>query len=499
METTPERGSLETQPLPLLLLGLYRRRASGRLDLERDGVRKRIWLREGVPVLAESNLSSESLGIQLLDSRRITREDYARVVETVRERRCREGAALLALELARPQELFVALKEQLRRRLLDCLGWPRGSFAFDPEDPPAPDAAAFRSDPVALVHEGVSVHWSPSRLREALGPRLGSYAVPTHRSEALGRRLHQDPDVARLLAELDGSRTLETALAEVRGPTALAAAWVLDALGALRWSEAPVEPAGSSEDGEAGEPEFELVFDGGGDTPAARAAPGRPAAAAAPAARAPSADADALRREIEELHRSLAGRDHYALLGLQTGADLTAIKRAYFAAAKRFHPDTLGRLGLTDLRAAAQQVFARIVQAYETLGDPERRREYDRSLAGEAQDTDVSRVVQAEALYRKGEVLLRAGNFNGAIEFLQPAVQLWPDEGAYQAALGWALYKKRPSDTKAARTHLQRAVGLDPRDAVAQFRLGLVLRSLGDTAAADRAMATAKRLDPKVR
>jgi tetratricopeptide (TPR) repeat protein len=498
METTPERGSLETQPLPSLLLGLYRRRASGRLDLERDGVRKRIWLRDGVPVLAESNLSSESLGIQLLDAGRITREDYARVVETVRERRCREGAALLALELVRPQELFVALKEQLRRRLLDCFGWPRGSFAFDPEDPPAPDAAAFRSDPVALVHEGVSVHWSPSRLREALGPHVGSYAVPTRRFEVLGRRLHQDSDVERLLAALDGTRTLETALADARGPTTLAAAWVLDGLGAIRWSEEPVEPTASSEDGEAGEPEFELVFGGGGDTPAARAVPGR-AAAAAPAAGAPSADAEALRREIEELQRSLGGRDHYALLGLNAGADLGAIKRAYFAAAKRFHPDTLGRLGLADLRTVAQQVFARVVEAYETLADPERRREYDRSLAGETQDADVSRVVQAEALYRKGDVLLRAGNFNGALEFLQPAVQLWPEEGAYQSALGWALYKKRPSDTKAARTHLQRAVDLEPRDAVAHFRLGLVLRSLGDTAAADRATATAKRLDPKVR
>src|SRR5512145_188693 len=82
--------------------------AAGRLELSREGVTKRVWLRDGVPVLAESNLPSESLGIQLLDAGRITREDYARVVETVRERRCKEGAALLALGLVGPQDLFAA-------------------------------------------------------------------------------------------------------------------------------------------------------------------------------------------------------------------------------------------------------------------------------------------------------------------------------------------------------------------------------------------------------
>ena len=132
---------LDATPLPGLLLALYRRRASGRLDLAREGVTKRVWLRDGVPVLAESNLPSESLGIQLLDAGRITRDDYARVVAAVRERGCREGAALLSLGLIGPQELFTALKNQVRRRVLDCLGWPRGDWRFDPSDPPAADAA----------------------------------------------------------------------------------------------------------------------------------------------------------------------------------------------------------------------------------------------------------------------------------------------------------------------------------------------------------------------
>jgi tetratricopeptide (TPR) repeat protein len=493
----PESGSLETQPLPELLLGLYRRRAGGRLDLSREGVRKRVWLRSGVPVLAESNLPSESLGIQLLDGGRITRDDYARVVEAVRERGCREGAALLSLQLVGPKELFDALKEQVRRRLLDCFGWPRGEYSFDPDDVPAADATAFRCDPVALAHEGVAIHWPPSRLRTILSPRFDRYAVPTSRLPALAERLPRDSDVEALLGELDGSRRLGDVLTRAPGPTALAAAWVLDRLGAFAWSDTP--RAGEAAE-EVVEPEIEVVVGSrGSEAPRRPAAEKAERAAAAPRPGAALSGASALRKQIVDLHGSLGSRNHYELLGVATDADTEQIKRSYFSAAKRFHPDALGRLGLAELRAEAEAVFARISQAYEVLRDPAARRDYDRALAGEAQESDAGRLVQAEALYRKGEIMLRAGNFQGALEFLQGAVQLWPEESAYQSALGWALYKKRPSDPQTARPHLERAIAIDGNDAVAHFRLGLVLRSLGDTKAADRELDLAKRLDPKVR
>jgi tetratricopeptide (TPR) repeat protein len=497
METPTERGTLDATPLPALLLSLYRRRASGRLDLAREGLTKRVWLKDGVPVLAESNLPSESLGIQLLDAGRITRDDYAALVEAVRQRRCKEGAALLSMGLIGPQDLFSALKDQVRRRLLDSMGWPRGEWQFDASDAPGPDASAFRCDPVALTHEGVAIHWPPSRMRAALAEPLRRYPAATPRFAALAGRLHQDPDVERLLARLDGSRTLGEALGETAGPTALAAAWVLDALAAMTWRD---EPASSDRPGapDAG-PEFEILVGSAAPSPPARsAAAADRAAARPPATRAPSHEGEALRREIARLHASLGELDHYGMLGIERDAPLAAVKRAYFAAAKRFHPDALGVLGLGDARAQAQEVFARIVQAYEILSEPARRRDYDQGYTDEGAE-EAARAMQAEALYRKAEVMLRAGNFNGAHDFLRPAVQLYPEEGAYQSALGWALYKKRPSDPKNARTHLEKAIALDAQDAVAHFRLGLVLRALGDEPAAKRELDTAKRLDPRVK
>ena len=54
--------------------------------------------------------------------------------------------------------------------------------------------------------------------------------------------------------------------------------------------------------------------------------------------------------------------------------------------------------------------------------------------------------------------MARMGDFRGALQFFENAVQLWPDESAYQSMLGWALYKKNPSEPEWAREHLGKAL-----------------------------------------
>jgi molecular chaperone DnaJ len=71
--------------------------------------------------------------------------------------------------------------------------------------------------------------------------------------------------------------------------------------------------------------------------------------------------------------------DLYVILGIERGATLADVKRAYKRLARKFHPD----INPGDRMAAAQ--FRQIAQAYETLSDPDRRRRYDTSgTAGES-------------------------------------------------------------------------------------------------------------------
>src|SRR5438128_10265383 len=77
--------------------------------------------------------------------------------------------------------------------------------------------------------------------------------------------------------------------------------------------------------------------------------------------------------------------DLYIVLGLDRDATLVDVKRAYKRLARKYRPD----INPGDRRAAAQ--FRQILEAYETLSDPDRRRRYDSAghVAAAAADTAV--------------------------------------------------------------------------------------------------------------
>lgn len=72
--------------------------------------------------------------------------------------------------------------------------------------------------------------------------------------------------------------------------------------------------------------------------------------------------------------------DHWAVLGLEPGADVAALKKAFRRQARRWHPD------LNNNDPAAEERFKRINEAYAVLSDPRRRQAWE--AGGEPGDQD---------------------------------------------------------------------------------------------------------------
>src|SRR5436190_16727643 len=70
--------------------------------------------------------------------------------------------------------------------------------------------------------------------------------------------------------------------------------------------------------------------------------------------------------------------DLYVALGLGRGASPGEIRRAYRRLARRYHPE------VNPGDDEAEALFRRIVEAYETLSHPDKRRAYDTGVAPEA-------------------------------------------------------------------------------------------------------------------
>jgi tetratricopeptide (TPR) repeat protein len=489
MAGIPDTGELDRIPLPRLLLELSAARFDGCLRLRRERLEKSFRFQRGAPISAESSLASETLGVQLLDAGRISREDYHRVSSYVVERKVKEGVALLELGVLDAKSLFLALKEQVRVRLLDCFGWPRGSYDLEHENTPPEGALPFRADLFALIQEGIETHWNAERVLADLAPRMNQLAAGNARLAHVRERLRSDDSVTALLGALDGNGTLWNALQHARTPRAMAAAWLLDVVRAVDY-RSPDQPLAEPD----AQPELEIVLTE--VTPAAAPTASRTATAAPVAA----GMNEVLVLEVSQKYVALDELDFYALLGLARDAAPAAVRRAYLDAAKRYHPDALARAGLDrETREKAGRVFTAIGKAHAVLSDPKRRRSYDASLDSDETDLDAERLAAAETNYRKGEILMRQGNFRGALEFLRPAVELWPEDATYQGSLGWALFKAAPSDPIRAREHLERALALDPRNVEFAHHLSLVLKVLGETAPAANLENKVRQLDPKRR
>ena len=64
-------------------------------------------------------------------------------------------------------------------------------------------------------------------------------------------------------------------------------------------------------------------------------------------------------------------RDYYEVLGVDRGADESAIKSAYRKLAKKYHPD------VNPGDKEAEKKFKEATEAYSVLSDPQKRRQYD--------------------------------------------------------------------------------------------------------------------------
>jgi curved DNA-binding protein CbpA len=177
-------------------------------------------------------------------------------------------------------------------------------------------------------------------------------------------------------------------------------------------------------------------------------------------------DTDPLVQRVEEMLLRLDSASLYEVLSVGTDASQGEIQAAYHEQARQLHPDRFQTKGFSaEIRGKAEQVFARVNQAYMTLKNPASRILYDEQWAkqragatgpkiGAAQSAET-----AEALFREGKILLARGDVKTAVERLKGSVWLCPEKVAYHYYLGIAE-ALIPKLRKSAEQHLLKAIEL---------------------------------------
>ena len=194
--------------------------------------------------------------------------------------------------------------------------------------------------------------------------------------------------------------------------------------------------------------------------------------------------------EILSLERELDSLNYYQILRVSPSAHPEEIKRAYFNFAKLYHPDRFARNVSPEIKEKAQRIFVKITKAYETLIDPEKRKEYDSSSKKEK--TDFSKEIELK--FRKAKVLYKEGKYREAIALLKEILKYRKEKGSYFLLLA-LCQSKIPAFHKQAEENFLEAIRLEPWNPECYVGLGLLYKSENMPIRASRQFEKALSID----
>jgi CheY-like chemotaxis protein/tetratricopeptide (TPR) repeat protein len=468
----PLKGSLQRVPFPALLHHLHGLRATGVLHLERDKKRKWIELRDGHPVAVRSNLLNECLGHYLVRTGRIHQADLDESRRRMKNGRL-QGEILVAMEILSEEEITAALRAQADEKLFEVFAWDDGTFRFEKGvGLERANAIGVERSPANLILHGVRERFSGERIQEFFHSHADCVVAPGDSPYYRFQEIDLEGDQESLLRELDGTRRVSEILAGDRNQSLGRTLYALVATGLLTLRD--------------------------GSVPRARSEVPQRAVRTVTTPEQSESECASLTAMVERF----SAQTYFEILGITPSAPASEVEKAYVTLAEDTHPDRYS--GSSEaVRKVAEEVFAHITRAYETLGDPRRRGEYvldqRREQREAAKEEAGRRALEAANQFQRGEALLKSRAYEDALVHFGQALELDPQEGDYHTHYGWTLHLCHPSNApmiEEAMEHVRRGLKLASHGDRAYLYMGRLFRAIGKPAAAEKMFTRAVQIQP---
>ncbi|MDP9148478.1 MAG: tetratricopeptide repeat protein [Myxococcota bacterium] len=476
---------------------------------------------DGHPAKARTTEAVAYLGQVLHELGRLTEEQLTRslaeLATSKAQRPTLHGELLVERRLIDEATLREALAEQLARKLRYIAALPaETTFAyyegFDAlQTWGAPEARGV--DPLPLLWTMLREHAPWEHVQAALARVTTSPLRLARGAEVARMRLGQEEAAAVELLRTRPIRASELGKeARLNERTAQLLAYLLlvtkqvDILPAPAPIASPVSKAAPvAASASAAVPSEPSVTGIAAPARGAKALPARAKAASVPHIPSTlSAEATERWNEIVARAATIDRADYFTMLDVARDAKGETIRSAFFALAKRWHPDRLPP-ELAPLRDACSRVFARMSEAHATLTDEEQRARYMKLLADgsgtpEMQET-VAKVVEAATDFQKAEVFFRKNDLAQAEAYCRRALEADSTQASYLALLAWLVATKPENQTPEKIAHciqmLDRAIALNERSEKGHFWRGTLYKRLGRIEIAMRDFKRAVEINPR--
>jgi len=206
-----KQGQLRAATLLPVFFDIISKRQTGVLHLWQRNRRKKIYFVEGKPEFVASTDKSELLGEYLVATGQCLRMEVEMALALLPKYGGRLGDALVGLGILRPVELFRAISEQVRGRLMEAFRWRRGEWAFVRGARSHEETFPTGQDPYELLRDAANeAHLE--EIESVLDPLRERVVERCHQGPPLST-FHLNPSWTRVLDAVSGDTTLGGLLA----------------------------------------------------------------------------------------------------------------------------------------------------------------------------------------------------------------------------------------------------------------------------------------------
>ncbi|MDD5306291.1 MAG: DnaJ domain-containing protein [Deltaproteobacteria bacterium] len=477
------QGSFSQTPFAHIVVYLNNKRMSGTLEVRGTLDTVTIYFRDGAPAKVRSSFEGKGLGQILFDLKLINEQQHKECQREMVERGGLQGEILIRRGFIDARTLLRGLREQLLLKIVDVFTMTDARYAFYDKVNLLMGYGAdevFPLDPYPVLLAATRVHGQRQRTAPVLAALDGRW-ISTPSLESL-RRFRLNKAEREVCAELlGGAMSYDLLVKSGRYERQMLQhlLYVLLITKELKVEDEPPEVEAPARERRTS------VFD-----------------SVAPATAAPesslSPEATAYRKAVQQKAAAIASQNFFEMLGVKTDATVEDLRKAYFRLAKEFHPDRAASPERQDLRDILEYIFSNLAEANATLIDPELREGYEHTLAeGKKRASIIPRsnsgggdpvrdAAAAENAFQKALVLMRRGQNEKAMELVQQARDVKPEEGEYLTVYVFLEAKLRPADAAVDDLidRLRHVIEQNPRSERAHLFLGQLLKRIGHTAEA---------------
>lgn len=425
------KGNLGDYEFADTLTGLQRTIKTGILEVVSNAISKRIYIKNGDMIFAASNQDEDRLGDVLLKEGKLSQEQYNQSVDEIKRTKQRQGTILVRLGHLKPQELIRAVIHQVEEIIISLFSLRYGSFEFKEGPLPTDETITLKLSAADLIYRGIKKSNISAHMESNLPPMESILCFSTDPMK-LFQNISLDKESKILLSYVNGRADINSIISasHLNKLEALKTIYALLSTGiidAVREKTKEEEIQEVTAENIIEEPEVKI-------------------------------DAEIVNM-IEEMHDKYKDLGYYGVLGVKPYATTSEIKSAYYAVAKRFHPDRHFYLSSENLKGKLTAIFAYVTEAYTTLAVAEKRKQYDRQLSHRAGPTLSNEELAAER-FAEGKIELAKSNVAQAMELFGQAAYLNNSTAKYHYHYGLALI--RLNRLKEASRAVERALKIEP-------------------------------------